>query len=146
MVAYFLGQFLSCSSSARNHYILGKDLQLDKKYAEALAEFDKGLKTDPNSPTLNYEKARTFYMMEKWQEAMDAFQHFLDLTDKLKETYGNERWEAEFSIKRCKQQLGLPIDENAGAGGEEAGDSGKSDSQADSGNEDMIGGIHIVRR
>jgi tetratricopeptide (TPR) repeat protein len=142
LTSYLLGQFLSCSSSARNHYILGKDLQTDKKYAEALAEFEKGLQTEPDSPRLNYEKARTLYMMEKWQDAITAFEAFMKLTDSLKETYGKERWDADFSIKRCKQQLGLPIDD---AAAQEGGDSGKTDSQADSGNEDTMGGIHMVR-
>jgi TolA-binding protein len=142
LTSYVLGQFLSCSTPARNHYILGKDFQMDKKYAEALAEFDAGLKTEPNSPRLSYEKARTLYMMEKWQDAMTAFEAFMKLTDSLKETYGKERWDADFSIKRCKQQLGLPIDDAA----QEGGDSGKTDSQADSGNEDSMGGINIVRR
>ena len=139
-----MGQFLSCSSPSRNHYILGKDLQATKNYQGALAEFEKGLEKDPNGILLIYEKARTLYMMEKWADAMPVYERFLVLTDTLKETYGTERWDAEFNIKRCKQHLGLPTEE-AAAGGKD-GDSSNTDSSSETGNEDTMGGIHIITR
>lgn len=137
--AYIMGQFLSCSSQERNHYILGKNLQAAKSYEAALAEFEKGLEKDPDSILLTYEKARTLYLMEKWADAMPVYERFLELTDKLKETYGNERWDAEFNIKRCKQHLGLPTEDEP-----ENGEN--SETPSETGNEDTIGGIHIETR
>lgn len=133
-----MGQFLSCSSQSRNHYILGKNLQATKSYEAALVEFDKGLQKEPDSVLLTYEKARTLYIMEKWADALPVYERFLELTDKLKETYGNERWDAEFNIKRIKQHLGQPTEEVP------AGEN--SDSPSETGNEDTMGGIHIETR
>ncbi len=138
LTAYFMGQFLSCSSPSRNHFVLGKNLQAAKSYEAALAEFEKGLQRDPDSILLTYEKARTLYMMQKWADALPVYERFLELTDKLKETYGNERWDAEFNIKRCKQHLGMPA--------EEPPDGENGDSPSETGNEDTMGGINIIAR
>ncbi len=135
MVAYFAGQVLSCSSRSYEHYWRGKDLMHTKDYKAALAEFEKGLEADPDSVLLTYEKGRALYAMERWADARDAFTRFLELTDEKKSTYDDERWDAEFCIKKCAQMLGEDI----------GGESDEDDSRFD-GNDDTLGGITMKTR
>jgi tetratricopeptide (TPR) repeat protein len=135
MVAYFAGQFLSCASTSYDRYWRGKDLMHAKDYAAALAEFEKGLEADPDSPLLTFEKGRALYALERWAEAKAVFTRFLELTDEKKSTYADERWDAEFCLKKCAQNLG-----------EDAGEADEDDSRFDEGNGDTLGGITMKTR
>lgn len=135
LVGYILGQVLSCASTSYDNYWRGKDLMYQKDYEAALAEFEKGLESEPDGILLTFEKARALYALERWADARDTFTRFLDLTDEKKSTYDDERWNAEFCIKKCAQMLG----EDVGAGDED-------DSRFDDGNEDTLGGITMVAK
>ena len=138
LTGYILGQFLSCAAPSYNHYVKGKNLLLAGDCAGALAEFERGLADDPASPVLTYEQARCLYRLERWAEAKAAFERFLALTDVQKQTYADERWDAEFCIKKCRQALGEE------AAGKDAGQ--QTEDGAAKGNEDTLGGITMVTK
>lgn len=135
LVSYILGQFLSCASTSYDNYWRGKDLMYQKDYDAALAEFEKGLESEPDGILLTFEKGRALYALERWTDARDTFTYFLDLTDEKKSTYDDERWNAEFCIKKCAQMLGEDVDAED-----------EDDSRFDDGNEDTIGGINMVTK
>lgn len=134
LAGYILGQFLSCAATSYDHYWNGKDLMHAKDYEGALAEFEKGLESDPDGILLTFEKGRALYALERWADARDAFTRLLELTDEKKSTYDDERWNAEFCIRKCAQMLGedTGVDEDS--------------SEFDDGNEDTLGGITMVTK
>jgi tetratricopeptide (TPR) repeat protein len=132
-----LGVLAACSATSRDYYVKGKDLMITKDYTGALAAFNQGLESDPESPLLTYEKARALYNLERWQEAMDVLKRFQELTDAQKSSYANERWNADFWIKKCEEHLGItrePAREDKDKGDESSSD------------EDFIGGMHMKTR
>jgi len=135
IAGYILGQFLSCAATSYGHYWKGKDLMHAKDYEAALAEFEKGLESEPDGILLTFEKGRALYALERWADARDTFIRFLELTDEKKSTYDDERWNAEFCIKKCSQMLG----EDTGADDEDG-------SRFDDGNGDTLGGINMVTK
>lgn len=137
LILYIFGQFLSCSSPARNAYIKGLEHEQAGRYAEALKYFEKGLGYEENSPVLTFHKGRCLAKLERWAETKDTFEKFLELTKDNQDSWQEERWEAEFYVKKAKQMLG-EIE-----GKEE--EASKTEERFDH-DEDYIGGINIVRR
>ncbi len=131
VVTYILGQYLSCATPARNAYVKGLELKQARKYADALEFFEKGLKYEPDSPLLNFYKGECLAQLSRWQEAKDILTRFLELTENDKENWREERWIAEFYIKKARQMLGEEVK--------------SEDTKRFDEDEDYMGGINIVR-
>lgn len=58
---------------------LGISYAKQKKYNEAIIEFDNALKADPNYAEAYYEKGKILYFGGKFQEALDAFSKYSEL-------------------------------------------------------------------
>jgi len=138
LVLLILGEFLSCSTPARNEYVKGLDLQDAGRYAEALEHYEKGLKYEPDSPLLNFRKGECLAKLERWKEAKEAFEKFMRITEKEASSWQEERWEAEFYIKKATQELGE----------DKKDEKEKPDEEKDrfAEDEDSLGGINIVTR
>ena len=135
---FILGQFLSCSTPARNAYIKGLGLQDAGRYVEALEYYEKGLKYEPDSPLLNFRKGECLAKLQRWKEAKETFEKFMQITEKDASSWQEERWEAEFYIKKATQELGE----------DKKDEENKPDEKEDRFAEDegSLGGISIVTR
>ncbi len=138
ILTYILGQYLSCSTPARNAFLKGRELQQAGKYEEALGYFEKGLAYDPDSPLLNFRKGECLAKLERWEEAKTTFELFLKLTDAEAELWKEERWEAEFYVKKARKELG---EEEQKEDKDE-----RSTENPSSADEDYVGGINIITR
>jgi len=130
-VACVLGQFLSCSSPAQNQLNRANTLYAAHRYEEALAAVEKGLGYTPDSPVLTFRKGQVLVKLERWEEVKATFTRFLELTADDAGLWTDERWQADFYVKRAMQELGeeVPLEHPE-----------KFEEEPDT-----MGGIHVVR-
>jgi tetratricopeptide (TPR) repeat protein len=95
-----------------DHYQNGMDRLSEGKYKEAIVEFQKGLKTEPNSPVLHYELGVAYGKNEQYDEAIAELTKFLALTENTGVKWEKERWDANFNIEKYKEKI---IEKETGA-------------------------------
>jgi tetratricopeptide (TPR) repeat protein len=101
-----------CNESGRsmNHKAI---MQMqDKDYAGALASYEKGLELEPDSKVLVLGKARALFELGRYQEALPLFEYFIQQAYSERATFKDEIFDAEFFRDKCKQELGLPVEQN----------------------------------
>jgi len=65
------------TQAARRHFQRGQELYDLEKYDEAEREFETAKSLKPN-PAFDYNIGRCFDRLERWSEAADAYQRYLD--------------------------------------------------------------------
>ena len=64
---------------AQEYYNKGSNLMLQNKYDEAVEEFDKTLKIDPNYKEAWYSKGIALYFLGKYSEAIAAYDKAIEI-------------------------------------------------------------------
>ncbi len=101
-----------CNQSGRslNHKAI---MQMqDKDYAGALATYEEALKLEPDSKVLLFGKAEALYFLERYDEALPLLEDFLVKADAERAAYKEEIFDAKFYRDKCKQELGMPVEQN----------------------------------
>ncbi len=83
---------------AEGHYRRGHELYMQSRYEEALREFDVAFK-EYFSLDLVYNRAVCLEKLERWQEAIDAYDRYLDVADE------QDREKTRLTIKALKEKI-----------------------------------------
>ena len=102
----------ACPSAGRNAYVKGLNKYDAGEYQEALDLFDKALEQEPDSVMIMYGRALSLYKLNRYEDAIAAFATFLDKSESERENYRDERFDAEFYRDKCREALGIELEQN----------------------------------
>ncbi|MCH7472626.1 tetratricopeptide repeat protein [bacterium] len=106
----------ACPSAGRGHFKKGDLLFQQQNYGGALIEFEAALEAEPESKMALFKMARCLYKLNRFEDALAAYEKFLSATDgEDRATYQKERWDAAFYRDRCKQELGIEVPQDPSA-------------------------------
>jgi len=106
---------LAGCSKTRYNYQQGLHHLQAQEYAEGLEKFELVLAVDPESKLALFGKARCLYELKRYDEALPLFEQFLTLSERVRASYRNERFDAEFYRDKCKQELGIEVPQDPDA-------------------------------
>ena len=104
-----------CNESGRSLHHKGVMQMQDQDYAGALASYEKGLQLEPTSKVLLLGKAKALYYLERYDEALPLFEDFIQKADAERAAYRDEIYDAKFMRDKCKQELGMEVEQNQDA-------------------------------
>lgn len=104
--------FAGCNPDPTIQMRKGQALLDGRQYGPAINEFDKVLAAQPDNKGALLGKARSLYMLKKYQEALALFEKFIADTESERALYRNDRFDAEFYRDKCKQALGETVEQN----------------------------------
>lgn len=113
LVCLLLG--LASCNKERLYYQQGLHHLQAQEYTEALAKFELVLAADPESNMALLGKARCLYELGRHDEALPLFEQFLTQTERVRASYRDERFDAEFYRDKCKQELGIEVPQDPDA-------------------------------
>ena len=99
----------ACPDSSRLPYQKGMALMQAQEYGPALDKFDESLAADPDLKMPLFGRARCLYQLDRFEEALEAYEKFLVATQQERTKYGDERFDAEFYRDKCKLELGQEV-------------------------------------
>lgn len=105
----------ACPSSSRMPFQKGMALMQARDYGTALIKFEESLAADPTQKRPLYYKARCLYELDRFEEALEAFEKFLADTTKERSKFRDERFDAEFYRDKSKQELGIEVPQDPDA-------------------------------
>ena len=80
------------TQQARKHMRHGYGHYQDKRFKQALVEYSKAVKLDPNNPEAYFWKARTLIKMQQFDKALIDLQKSVKLNPKHSKAYDNLGW------------------------------------------------------
>jgi len=92
------------SHQSHYYYTIGRNKIGEKKFAEAIAYFDKTLKEDPNFIEALLYKAHALNLLEQWENAVAMYDAYLAKNPKSWEAWMN-RGSALYHLKKYKDAL-----------------------------------------
>lgn len=102
----------ACPSSGRDTYQKALRQYDANNYPAALELFDKATEQEPESVMIMYGRALTLYKLERYEEAITAFETFLEKSESVRKDYRDERSDAAFYRDKCKLALGMELEQN----------------------------------
>jgi tetratricopeptide (TPR) repeat protein len=102
----------ACPSSGRDTYQQALRKYDASDYPAALALFDKAAELEPESVMIMYGRALTLYKLERFEEAISAFDTFIDKSEPVREDYRDERSDAAFYRDKSRLALGQELEQN----------------------------------
>jgi tetratricopeptide (TPR) repeat protein len=83
-----------------------------QEYGPAVEEFNKALAAEPEMKMAVFGKARALFELKDFEPALALFEEFLVKTESDRGTFKKERWDSEFYRDKCKQELGMEVEQN----------------------------------
>ena len=104
-----------CPSAGRGDYQKGVRAYDDMDYQLALDHFDKALEQEPDGLMIKFGRAQALFKLERHEDALAAFETFLQDSESERASFRDERKDAAFYRDKCKQALGIEIEQNKDA-------------------------------
>ncbi|MEZ5338899.1 MAG: tetratricopeptide repeat protein [bacterium] len=101
-----------CPSAGRDSYQRGLRAYDEGDYANALTDFDAALVAEPESVMAAYGRALTLFKLQRYEDAIEAFETFLAKSESERAVYQDERKDAAFYRDKCREALGIEIPQN----------------------------------
>ena len=105
----------ACPSPGRDLYQKALRQYDAGEYQAALDLFDKALEKEPDSVMVMYGRALSLYKLERFEDAIAAFETFLAKSESVRKDFRDERSDAEFYRDKCKLALGIELEQNESA-------------------------------
>ncbi len=103
---------VGCPSAGRDAYQKGIRAYDAQEYQKSLDLFDKALESEPDSLMIMYGRAQALYKLQRYEDAIQAFETFIDKSESERASFQGERKDAAFYRDKCKEALGIEIEQN----------------------------------